>query len=48
MAQIILKERTARLASYAFITRVVDQYKNTSHLQLYQPPRTSFLLKNYH
>ena len=42
MPQIILKERTAHLASYTFFTRDVDQYKNTSLSQLYQPPRTPF------
>ena len=42
MPQIILKERTAHLASYTFFTRDVDQYKNTSLSQLYQPPRTVF------
>ena len=30
MLQIILKERTAHLASHTFFTRNVDQYKNTS------------------
>ena len=35
MPQIILKERTAHLASYTFFTRDVDQYKNTSLSQLY-------------
>ena len=42
MLQIILQERTAHLASYTFFTRDVDQYKNTSLSQLYQPPRTPF------
>ena len=42
MPQIILKERTAHLVSYAFFTRDIDQYKNTSLSQLYQPPRTPF------
>ena len=42
MPQIILKERTAHLVSYAFFTRDIDQYKNTSLSQLYQPPRTLF------
>ena len=46
--QIILKERTAHLASYTFFTRDVDQYKNTSHSQLYQPPRTAFSENTYH
>ena len=48
MPQIILKERTAHLASYAFFTRDVDQYKNTSLSQLYQPPRTPFSQNTYH
>ena len=43
MPQIILKERTAHLASYTCFTRDVDQYKNMSLLQLYQPPRTEDL-----
>ena len=42
MPQIIFKERTAHLASYTFFTRDVDQYKNMSLSQLYQPPRTTF------
>ena len=42
MSQIILKERTAHLASYNFFTRFVDQYKNTSLSQLYQPPIIPF------
>ena len=42
MPQIILKERTAHLASYTFFARDADQYKNTSLSQLYQPPRTPF------
>ena len=48
MLQIILKERTAHLASYTFFTRDVDQYKNTSLSQLYQPPRTAFAQNTYH
>ena len=48
MPQIILKERTAHLASYTFFTRDVDQYKNTSLSQLYQPPRTPFSQNTYH
>ena len=48
MPQIILKERTAHLASYTFFTRDVDQYKNTSLSQLYQPPRTPFSHNIYH
>ena len=39
MPQIVLKEKTVHLASY-FFTKDVDQYKNTSNLQLYQPPQT--------
>ena len=35
-------ERLAHLASYAFLTRDVDQYKNMSLAQLYQQPRTPF------
>ena len=42
MPQIILKKRSAHLASYTFFTRDVDQYKNTSLSQLYQPPGTPF------
>ena len=42
MPQIILKERTAHLASYTCFTRDADQHKNTSLSQLYQPPRTLF------
>ena len=42
MPQIILKERTTHLASCTFFTRDVDQYKNTSLSQLYQPQRTPF------
>ena len=48
MPQIILKEITAHLASYTFFTRDVDQYKNTSLSQLYQPPRTPFSQNTYH
>ena len=48
MPQIILKERTAHLASYTFFTRDVDQYKNTSLWQLYQPSRTPFSQNTYH
>ena len=48
MPQIILKERTAHLVSYAFFTRDIDQYKNTSLSQLYQPPRTPFSQNTYH
>ena len=48
MTQIILTERTIHLASYTFFTRDVDQYKNTSLSQLYQPPKTSFSQNTYH
>ena len=48
MPRIILKERTAHLASYTFFTIDVDQYKNTSVLMLYQPPRTPFPQNTYH
>ena len=48
MPQIILKDRTAHLASYTFFTRDVDQYKNTSPSQLYQPTRTPFSQNTYH
>ena len=48
MPQIILKERTAHLASYTFFTRDADQYKNASFSQLYQPPRTFISQNTYH
>ena len=48
MPQIILKKRTAHLASYTIFTKYVDQYKNTSLSQLYQPQRTPFSQKTYH
>ena len=48
MPQIILKERTAHLASYIFFTRHVDQYQSTSLSQLYQPSRTPFSQNTYH
>ena len=48
MPRIILKERTAHLASYTFFTRNVDQDKNTSLSQLYQPPRTPFSQNTFH
>ena len=48
MPQIILKERTANLASYTFFARDVDQCKNMSLSQLYQPPRTPFSQNTYH
>ena len=47
MPQIILKERTAHLASYTFFARDADQYKNTSLSQLYQPPRISFFTEHF-
>ena len=47
MPQIIFKERTAHLAGYTFFTRDVDQYKNTTLSQLYQPPRISFSHNTY-
>ena len=48
MPQIILKERKAHLASYTLFTRDVDQYKDMSLSQLYQPPRTPFSQNMYH
>ena len=48
MPQIILKERTAHLASYTFFARDVDQYKNTSLSQLYQQLGTPFSQNTYH
>ena len=48
MLQIILRERTAHLASYTIFTRDVDQYKNPSLSQLYEPPRTLFSQTMYH
>ena len=48
MPQIILIERTVHLASYTFSTRDIDQYKNTSLSQLYQPARTPFSQNTYH
>ena len=48
MPQIIIKERTAHLASYTFFTTDVDQYKNTSLSQLYEPQKTSFSQNTYH
>ena len=47
MPQIIHKERTAHLTGYTLFTRDVNQYKNMSISQLYQPPRTSFLQSTY-
>ena len=48
MPQIILKESTAHLVSCTCFTRDVDQYKNASFSQLYQPPRTLFSQITYH
>ena len=48
MPQIILKERAAHLGSYTFFIRDVDQYKNMSLSQLYQPPRTAFSQNTYY
>ena len=48
MVQIILKERTAHLASYIFFIREVDQSKNTTLSQLYQPTRTPCSQNTYH
>ena len=42
MPQIILKERTANIVSYTFVTRDVYQNQSTSLSQLYQSPRTAF------
>ena len=47
MPQIIINQRKAHLASYTF-TRDIDQYKNTSISQLYQPPSTPFSQNTYH
>ena len=47
MPEIILKERTAHLASYTF-AQDVDQYQNSSLKQFYQPRRTSFSQNTYH
>ena len=44
MPQIIIKERTAYLASIFQPTRDIDHYKNTSLLQLYQPSTTPFFI----
>ena len=46
MPQIILQE--SALIQPATFTRDVDQYKNTSLSQLYQPPRTPFSHNTYH
>ena len=43
-----LISHTPHIASYTFFTRNVDQYKNTSLSQLYQPPRTPFSQNTYH
>ena len=48
MPQIILEKRTAHFASYTLFTRDVDQYKNKSLSQFYQPPATPFLQNTYH
>ena len=48
MPQIILKERKAHLASYTLFTGEVDQYKDMSLSQLYQPPRALFSQNMYH
>ena len=48
MLRIILEERTAHLASYTIFTRDIDQCKNTSLSQLYQPPSSLFLQNTYH
>ena len=48
MPQIILKERKAHLASYTLFTGEVDQYKDISLSQLYQPPRALFSQNMYH
>ena len=48
MPQIILKERTAHLASCTFFTRDVDQYKDASLSQLYQRPIILFSQNMYH
>ena len=48
MPQIIVKERKAHLASYTLFTRDVDQYKDMSLSQLYQPPRAPFSQNMYH
>ena len=48
MPQIILKERATHLGATLFFTSDVDQCKNTSLSQLYQPPRTAFSQNTYH
>ena len=48
MPQIIIKERKAHLASYTFFTRDIDQYKDMSLSQLFQPPKTLFSQNMYH
>ena len=48
MSQIILKKKTARLASDAFFKKDADQYKNTSLSRLYQSLTTSFSQNTYH
>ena len=47
-SQVTFKERIAHLTSYSFFTRNIDQYKNTSIPQLYQPPRWPFSQNTYH
>ena len=46
MPQIILNERKAHLASYTLFTRDVDQDKDMSLSQLYQPPRALFFTEH--
>ena len=48
MAQNILEEITAHLASCTFFIRDVDQYKKMSSSQLYQSPRTSCSQNTYY
>ena len=51
MPQIILKERTAHLASYTSLARdqyKVDQYKYASLSQLYQPQEHAISQNTYH
>ena len=47
-SQIIFEKKTTNVGSYTFFTRDVDQYKNRSLSQLYQPPRTVFSQNIYH
>ena len=46
MPQIVLKERKAHLASYTLFTGEVDQYKDMSLSQLYQPSRALFFTEH--